>query len=1369
MTQMAGTLRRPPCLRADRPCEFASFENSAEVAQWKATGAAAVEPSTDFPSWQTHSLRIFVPAGARGGVETGLIPLTWDRFEALQFFVYAEQPVEISVQLSGVSGTHSVPVTLHKGAQHVQLRLRDFAGIDLTKIDKLTIDVAPQQGPATIFLDRFRLTEYNTVLAKFGRMDAPYGMEVETPHVKWGKPFINGRLHVLIVPDVAHGRAAVELAQRLECRLYPVSLAADSGRNRWGFGDFYGERGDSYGAPFTLAYTYLADQLLNGPQYDVMVLPGSRPWDEFPEIVRNEIRKRVEAGMGLVLLNMRVKDPAKAADLLELSPLGPGQGVRRGSRWEVSGKDYITRNVPLNALPYDEMEYTKATNSGKLLLRTPEGDPILAVKTVGKGRVVAATWEERGLIPLIRNQWQTSATWRYWEYLYSLLARSVVWAAHKEPEGGIEEIQTSPALAPNRVTVRLAIPRGATWSLMVKVRDEHWRTEKSVMKLATAQNEIPLPSIPAGNIHFVDVIVRSKADGKVVDWGTATYRTEPPATITQIRFDSDRFRLGDSVKGVFEIAGTNAAGMRLETRLFDNGGRLLAERSGVLNGAGTIPFSLSSNGVLTRLAWVEGRLIKEGHEIYRKRREVFILQPRKWEDFDVVMYLFGTDPAPGLWDTVQQRLKEMYVTTLSSYPLELSKHANFGVQAQTRISGQESPDGEARIPYLEQKRKYFETKDKKYLARLYCLSDPKYLKQEEEEIRRLVTPWVPFSPMSYYIYEEPSLTCYEDAMDLCFSEHCIARLREWLKQEYGSLDNVNREWGTQFTSWEKVVPDTTEEAQQRNNYASWADHRTFMEKTYAENYAYVRDLLHRHDPDGLVLLSGTQESAPHNGCDYYQIDQIVGHLNPYTGGNQLEFHRSFNPQLRSSAGTGYGVHGRQALYNLYSGLYHGFWAGAYIFWQYSILNPDYRFCQSAQDIRKALAEIQGEGIARMIATARRDNNGIAIHYSYPSIHATWIPDGRVTRPDQNPSVNAGPTGRKFIENRDGWVNVLKDLGYQFDFVARQQIEAGELLRKGFRLLVLPFSVSITDKEIAEIRKFVSAGGVVIADGQAGVMDGHAKWLPHGSLDDLFGIRRPTPVRQKELAASEPDKEIQPSGGKALAAIDGAPALIIHPVDKGKAIYLNFFFNQYVEQRHRHQEGKWKELLRRALDQAGLKPPFTITSAGKPLEGFEAISFRAGGARYLGLLKNDEVMVRSWPLTVHLGTSWHVYDVRNRRYLGFSETIHDTIKTAEPKLYALLPSQVRAVRITPEVPARRGLRFSYKIEVDGVKTTDPVVVVKVYRPDGKLVREYSENILAKAATGVSGFWPALNDPRGAWKVVATEAASGERAVLTFELR
>ena len=75
------------------------------------------------------------------------------------------------------------------------------------------------------------------------------------------------------------------------------------------------------------------------------------------------------------------------------------------------------------------------------------------------------------------------------------------------------------------------------------------------------------------------------------------------------------------------------------------------------------------------------------------------------------------------------------------------------------------------------------------------------------------------------------------------------------------------------------------------------------------------------------------------------------------------------------------------------------------------------------------------------------------------------------------------------------------------------------------------------------------------------MDGHARWLPAGALNEVFGIRRPTPARQPELASTRPEVAIQlAAGASALEKLDGAPAVIRNQYGKGAALYLNFFLD-----------------------------------------------------------------------------------------------------------------------------------------------------------------------------------------------------------------
>ena len=84
-------------------------------------------------------------------------------------------------------------------------------------------------------------------------------------------------------------------------------------------------------------------------------------------------------------------------------------------------------------------------------------------------------------------------------------------------------------------------------------------------------------------------------------------------------------------------------------------------------------------------------------------------------------------------------------------------------------------------------------------------------------------------------------------------------------------------------------------------------------------------------------------------------------------------------------------------------------------------------------------ELRGDGIGKLVGLATPDNHGIAMHYSYPSIHGTWIVDGKVK---EEVSYNTSASFDRFNENRDGWVKALKDSGLQFDFISYGDVEQG---------------------------------------------------------------------------------------------------------------------------------------------------------------------------------------------------------------------------------------------------------------------------------------------------------------------------------------
>jgi len=285
--------------------------------------------------------------------------------------------------------------------------------------------------------------------------------------------------------------------------------------------------------------------------------------------------------------------------------------------------------------------------------------------------------------------------------------------------------------------------------------------------------------------------------------------------------------------------------------LTDNRGRLLG--ADTLAAAGqVVNFAFNTRGCLSRRATVSASVLSPaGDPLHTLTRDVFIDRPGAWDDYEVMMYRFMPMITAGEWNYLDNRMEELGVTAWAAVGPEFVFRSNLGIQAETRLDTEESLDGEGEIPYRQAKANYLRTRDKKYLERINCLHDPEYLAGQRRVVEEKVSQFKRFSPLSYYCYEEPSLTHYGDAFDLCFGPHTLAAFRRWLEEEYGSLEALNSQWGTSYTAWDAVIPDDTFEAQARGNYSSWADHRTFMEKSYAGNYEYVRSLVRGVDDDGL--------------------------------------------------------------------------------------------------------------------------------------------------------------------------------------------------------------------------------------------------------------------------------------------------------------------------------------------------------------------------------------------------------------------------------------------------------------------------------------------------------------------------------------
>ena len=108
---------------------------------------------------------------------------------------------------------------------------------------------------------------------------------------------------------------------------------------------------------------------------------------------------------------------------------------------------------------------------------------------------------------------------------------------------------------------------------------------------------------------------------------------------------------------------------------------------------------------------------------------------------------------------------------------------------------------------------------------------------------------------------------------------------------------------------------------------------------------------------------------------------------------------------------------------------------------------------------------------------------------------------------------------------------MNDLALVERTVSYEQLRAGELDKLPARVLLLPYSVALSPEESEAVRRWVRAGGTVIADLDPGIMTTHCRTLPQGQLDDVFGIDRA--AAQLKTPGKDEVWEIAAPGGAAL--------------------------------------------------------------------------------------------------------------------------------------------------------------------------------------------------------------------------------------------
>jgi beta-galactosidase len=502
--------------------------------------------------------------------------------------------------------------------------------------------------------------------------------------------------------------------------------------------------------------------------------------------------------------------------------------------------------------------------------------------------------------------------------------------------------------------------------------------------------------------------------------------------------------------------------------------------------------------------------------------------------------------------------------------------------------------------------------------------------------------------------------------NLCYCDVCADLFRQWLQRKYGSLQALNRAWGTifwsqEYTNWSQIPLPWVARCGQSHNPSLWLDYRRFASESTVSFQREQVEIIRRLAPHHFVTHNFM---GLHDSLDYFALARDLDFVSwdNYPGGNWKEAghadlahdvmrgiqQKNFWVMEEQSGIPGWEYVGRRPAPGqirawAWQAVAHGADAVVFFRWRsclygteqywHGILNHDgiprrrYReVARFGEEMNRLSAELDGTTL----------HHQVAILNSYEQNWALQI----------QPQVN----GLSWWEQVRRFYYSFRRLGAGVDIVP---IDAD---LSQYRVIVLPSWYILTEWDAQRLSEYVRQGGTLILNPRTGVKD-----------ERNVCRTEPLPSLLREVAGVEIDdydplgtdeNRIRLHSGEEFTVSVWADALTLHGAEEVAVYTRSIFAGETAIACHRFGGGTvytlgtygepalYDTLLGRVLDEADVE-----TMPGVP-EGVDACWREKEGARYLFLvnLSGEE---RSVPVpegvTTLLGASPHGGMVRLSPY------------------------------------------------------------------------------------------------------------------------
>lgn len=111
--------------------------------------------------------------------------------------------------------------------------------------------------------------------------------------------------------------------------------------------------------------------------------------------------------------------------------------------------------------------------------------------------------------------------------------------------------------------------------------------------------------------------------------------------------------------------------------------------------------------------------------------------------------------------------------------------------------------------------------------------------------------------------------------------------------------------------------------------------------------------------------------------------------------------------------------------------------------------------------------------------------------------------------------NMLPQGSTWLnDNISTWKKFLSTAHYRYDVIGDSTIELGQLFK--YKMVILPGSKSLSDKEISELKKFLINGGSIFATSGTASYSDDGKWRGWSFLSEVYGLKFTKEISRDEF-------------------------------------------------------------------------------------------------------------------------------------------------------------------------------------------------------------------------------------------------------------